>query len=383
MKLLYCIPALYNAGGMERVITEKVNYLATLAGYEITIVTTDQQGREIRFQLDNSINLIHLNIDFDSHLNEKLLSKFLLHKKKLKQYKSELIQIINRLDIDICISLCGKEIEFLGELPVKSIKVAEMHFSMNNRKQFILARHTGPFWNILGNLRTYQLKKSVRNLDKLIVLANDDLKQWRKIHKNVLLIPNPNPLSNSTYSNLKSKRVISVGKLDPQKGYDLLIESWALVAQKHSDWLLDIFGIGEWEGKLRRRIDELDLSKCINLRGATDDVLSEYLDSSIYVMSSRYEGLPMVLIEAMSCGLPIVSFDCKCGPRELIKEGINGFLVKPFEIEQLADKICELIEDEPLRELMGANAQKEVKRFSKLSVMHLWISLFDQLMNVN
>ena len=107
MKLLYCIPALYNAGGMERVITEKVNYLSTLAGYEITIVTTDQLGREIRFQLNNSINVIHLNIDFDSHLNEKLLSKFLLHKRKLKQYKSELIQIINRLDIDICISLCA------------------------------------------------------------------------------------------------------------------------------------------------------------------------------------------------------------------------------------------------------------------------------------
>ena len=383
MKLLYCIPALYNAGGMERVITEKVNYLATLAGYEITIVTTDQQGREIRFQLDNSINIIHLNIDFDSHLNEKLLSKFLLHKRKLKQYKSELIQIINRLDIDICVSLCGKEIEFLGELPVKSKKVAEMHFSLNNRKQFILARHTGFFWSILGNLRTYQLKKSVRNLDKLIVLTNDDLKQWRKTHNNVLIIPNPNPLSNSTYSNLKSKRVISVGKLDPQKGYDLLIESWAIVAQKHPDWMLDIFGVGEWEGKLIRSIDVLDLSKCISLRGATDDVLSEYLGSSIYVMSSRYEGLPMVLIEAMSCGLPIVSFDCECGPRELIKEGINGFLVKPFETEQLADKICELIEDEPLRELMGVNAQKEVKRFSKLSVMHQWISLFDQLLNVN
>jgi glycosyltransferase involved in cell wall biosynthesis len=379
MKLLYCIPELYNAGGMERVITEKVNYLATLANYEITIVTTDQQDKDIRFKLDNRIRLIHLNIDFDSHLNEKLFKKFLLHKRKLKLYRSKLIRIINELGVDICISLCGKEIEFLGNLPVKSKKIAEIHFSMNNRKQFILARHTGFIWSIFGDIRTYQLKKSVINFDKLIVLTNNDFQQWKNTHKNVLLIPNPNPLSNSIYSNLKSKRVITIGKLDPQKGYDLLIESWALVARKFPDWSLDIFGVGEWEHKLRSRIDELSLTTKVNLCGLTDDVLSNYLNSSIYVMSSRYEGLPMVLIEAMSCGLPIVSFDCEFGPSEIISDGKDGFLIPANDITQLAEKICMLIENKSLRMEFGLRAKNSAKRFSKLPIMNQWISLFDSL----
>ncbi len=380
MKILYCIPSLSNAGGMERVITEKVNYLIQLPGYEITIVTTDQNGRPIYFSLDEKIQLIHLDIDFDGHFSENLLKKYFLHQKKLKIYKQKLISILKQLQVDICISFCGKEIEFLANLNVKCKKIAEIHFAMNVRKQFITSRHKGYLWSLLGEIRTQQLKKATKGLDKLIVLTKADQKQWEFSHKNVIQIPNPNPLENQEFSTLLNKRIISVGKLDPQKGFDMLIEAWALVVDKHSDWVLDIFGEGEWELMLQNRINELNISDQIKLRGKTSDVVSYYLGSSVYVMSSRYEGLPMVLIEAMSCGLPIVSFDCEYGPREVITDGKNGFLVVPNNYIELAEKICILIENEKLRLQMGRQSLEDVEKYAKEPIMQKWIILFDELM---
>lgn len=378
MKLLYCIPALYNAGGMERVISEKANYLVNLPNYEISIVTTDQNGRDLRFPLDNRINLVHLNINFDGHYSENLLKKYFLHQKKTRIYKQKLVQLIKELEVDICISLCGKEIDFLADLPVKCKKIGEIHFSMNYRKQFLTARHKGYIWSFLGEIRTQQLKKVTERLDSLVVLTRADQMQWQQSHNNIILIPNPNPLNDKLVSILQNNRVISVGKLDAQKGYDMLIDIWALVAVKHPEWVLDIFGIGEWEQMLLGKIKELKLESSIHLCGSAIDVTSQYIESSIYVMSSRYEGFGMVLVEAMSCGLPVVSFDCEYGPGEIIYDGINGFLIKPNNIRLFAEKICTLIENENLRKAMGNKALESVERYAKETIMQKWIGLFQK-----
>lgn len=383
MNLLYCIPALYNAGGMERVLTEKVNYLINIPNYKITIITTDQGSKPIRFELDGRIKIVHLDLDFDGHFSENLLIKYYLHKKKLNLYKLNLVNLIKESNIDICISLCGKEIEFLYNLPVKCKKIAEIHFAMNIRKQFITARHKGFLWELLGEFRTFQLKKSVKKLDKLVVLTLDDKKQWEKTHSNVVKISNSNHLNNNFFSNLKSKKVISVGKLDPQKGYDILIDSWKLVNLKHPDWELDIFGVGEQQIMLENKIVEYNLLKTVNLKGSTNDVASQYLNSSIYVMSSRYEGFGMVLIEAMSCGLPVISFDCEFGPREIITEGVDGFLVEPCNSNELAEKIIFLIENNSILQEMGKNGIESVKRFSKPKIMNEWMDLFTSLNHLN
>jgi len=379
MKLLYCIPALNNAGGMERVLTEKVNYLINRPDYAITIVTTEQKNRDIRFALDKRIRVVNLDLNFNDHFENTLFKKYVLHKTKLKSYKQKLTELITELNIDICISLCGKEIEFLSDLNVSCKKVAEIHFSMNNRMQFIMSRHNGFIWKSLGKIRTYQLKKSVSKIDKLIVLTQKDKTQWERTHNNIICIPNPNPLSNQTVANLDRHRVITVGKLDAQKGYDILINVWALVHQKFPFWKLDIFGVGEWNEMLYNRICELDLSDSVKLCGLTNNVTEEYLKSSIYVMSSRYEGLPMVLIEAMSCGLPLVSFDCEYGPSEIITDAVDGFLVEENNLEKFAAKICLLIENDELRKDMGNMASINVQRYSKDKIMNQWIGLFESL----
>lgn len=379
MKIAYCIPSLYNSGGMERILTAKINYLANLNKYELFVITTDQKGRPIKFPLDERIKLIHFDIDFDRHYNDNLIRKHLHHKKDIYIYKQKLIKIIDSEKIDVCISLGGKEIEFLSRLPVKCKKVAEMHFSMNFREQFLVSRHSGLIWKLLGKIRTQQLKKCTKKLDKLIVLTESDKKQWEKTHKNVEQISNFIPFDNTTVSNLEHKKVITVGRLDAQKGYDMLIDSWKYVATKHPDWELNIYGIGEWEKMLQDKINKYDLKNQVHLKGSSENIISKYVENSMYVMSSRYEGFPMVLIEAMSCGLPVVSFNCEFGPNEIIKNGVDGFLVENGNIIQLAERINALIENEILRKEMGEKAYLNAKRFSKEIIMKQWIELFESL----
>lgn len=379
MKLLYCIPSLCNPGGMERVLTEKINYLSNLPDFDITVVTTDQMAKSLRFPLNDNVRVIHLDIDFNSHYSAGILNKIILHRKKIAIYKEKLKHIIIDSKTDICISLCGKEIDFLYKLSVNCKNIAELHFAMNYRKQFLTSNHSGFLWEFLGEIRTDQLKKAVKSLDKLVVLTNNDLDQWKVTHRNVTQIPNVNPLNNPEKSKLISKKVVSLGKLDAQKGYDMLIDAWRLIAPNHPDWTLEIYGQGEWYQMLQDKIINYNLQGKIILKDVVSNVEKVYCESSIYVMSSRYEGLPMVLIEAMSCGLPIVSFDCEHGPKEIITDGYDGFLVEPNNIEQLAEKICHLIENENLRINMGSNAIVSVKRFSKEPIMQKWIELFNQI----
>jgi glycosyltransferase involved in cell wall biosynthesis len=377
MKLLYCIPSLYNPGGMERVLTEKINYLSNLPDFDITVLTTDQMGKSLRFSLNDNVRVIHLDIDFNSHYSAGIFNKIILHRKKIAIYKEKLEHIIIDSKIDICISLCGKEIDFLYKLPVQCKKIAELHFAMNYRKQFLISNHRGFLWEFLGEIRTYQLKKAVKSLDKLVVLTKNDLDQWKVTHRNVTQIPNVNPLNNPEKSKLTSKKVVSLGRLDAQKGYDMLIDAWRLIAPNHPDWTLEIFGQGEWHKLLQDKIAHYNLKEKVVLKGIVSNVEKVYCDSSIYVMSSRYEGFPMVLIEAMSCGLPIVSFDCEHGPREIITDEHDGFLVEPNNIIKLAEKICILIEQEDLRFKMGLLAIEKIKSFSKETIMKKWIELFN------
>jgi glycosyltransferase involved in cell wall biosynthesis len=376
MKLLYFTPSLYNPGGMERVLTEKVNYLVDKLGYDITIVTTEQLGRPCFFLLSDKVKLINLDIDFIKHYNLNYLIKTIAHYKKLRLYKKNVQDILKNINPDICISLCGKEIDFLSRLKNGIPKIAEIHFAMNIRKQFLMARKSGVFWEIVGNIRTAQLKKSIKKLDRLVVLTSQDKKQWPKSFNNITHIPNPNPLKGDQISAVQNKRVITVGKLDAQKGYDLLIEVWSIVAEKHPDWILDIYGQGEYHDLLYNKIKYLNLIDKVNLKGISKNIEIEYLDSSIYVMSSRYEGFGMVLLEAMSCGLPVVSFDCQYGPGELIVDGENGFLIPPNDVKELAGKLCFLIENLEIREKMSIKAKEYSKKYEISKIMKQWDTLF-------
>lgn len=380
MKIVYCIPSLEHPGGMERVLTEKANYLSSVCGYDISIVMTEGDGT-VNFPLLDAIKVLNFKLDFNAHFSKNILFRMYCHKKKLSTYKKMLEAYLKDNQVDICVSLCGKEIEFLSSLKDSSKKVAEIHFSQNFRKLFVLSRHSGFFWQMVGDIRTWQLKQVTKKIDQLVVLTSQDYLQWKKTHTNVIAIPNPSPFATESLADKNSKRVIAVGKLDAQKGFDNLIDSWKIVKEKYPEWKLDIYGKGELCSQLQNQINALSLENVVRLKGVCTDIFPQYLEHSIYVMTSRYEGLPMVLIEAMECGLPLVSFDCECGPREVIKDGQNGFLTPLGDITFFANRVCELIGSKDMRVEMGAMSKSMAAAYRIDEVMKSWITLFSNINN--
>ncbi len=382
MRILYCIPHLYNSGGMERVLTQKVNWLAAHTQHEITILTTEPVPAgtpKCYFPLSEKVQVVELNIDFNADYTKPLLSKYFAHMRRMNAYKRALTEYIGQHGIDLCISLGGKEIAFLRHLPCRTI--AEMHFAMNQRRQLIEANHKSLFWSLVGEVRTKQLVQAVKPLERLVVLTEADKAAWEKAGcKNVTVIPNPCILNNSPFSILNSqfpKTVLAVGRLHEQKGFDLLLQAWQPIEKHYPEWQLRIVGEGPKRAELETQVRELTLRHAI-IAGRTENVAEEYAAASLFVLSSRYEGLPLALIEAMWCGVPCVAFDCPQGPAELLADG-RGWLVENGNVEKLTQQIVYAISHP---EEAAARAQKAQAfaqaTYSEAAIMPRWICIIEQ-----
>ena len=381
MNLLYCIPHLYNSGGMERVLTQKVNWLAAHTDYTITIVTTEPTPTgmsDIYFPLDKRVKVVALNVDFNADYHKCLFPKWLGHTRRMRLYRQKLTDYILREKINLCISLCGKEIAFLNQLPCRTI--AESHFAKEQRTQLLMANHSGWFWALLGRVRTWQLVQSVKPLERLVVLTEADKAAWEKAGcTNVTVIPNPCMLDNCQLSTIHSqfpKTVLAVGRLHEQKGFDLLLQAWKPIEKTYSDWSLRIVGEGPKRAELEAQIESQGLKRVV-LAGATNNVLDEYEAASIFVLSSRYEGLPLALIEAMWCGLPCIAFDCPQGPAELLAEN-RGWLVPDGDIAELTAQIAYALShpEEALKRAQKAQSFAQTT-YSEAAIMPQWVQLIE------
>jgi glycosyltransferase involved in cell wall biosynthesis len=195
----------------------------------------------------------------------------------------------------------------------------------------------------------------------------------------VTCIPNGVSDGGDVRSSNHNKVVIAAGRLAPQKGFDRLIPAWAQVARRHVDWELKIFGGGKLQGELEQQIDELGLRGSARLMGYTDKLPQAMAEASFYVMSSRFEGFPMVLLEAMRCGLPIVSYDCPNGPRDLITHGRDGFLVPNGDVDGLAAAMIEMIELGDARRSFGEAALQKSKQYEMPAIARRWEELLEEL----
>ena len=348
---MYLIDTLYNSGGMEKCLTQKANILAGEYGYEVVIVTCHQKGRPLFYSLSRCVR--HIDLDVNIHFPFAIW----LYLKRLRE--------IIRCELpDVVISLCGKELFVLDRLGDKSRKVAEFHFSYRSLQL------RGKF------LKLWMMRSAVRKLDRFVVLTAQDRKLWSRITGNVEQIYNFSPDSPDHPARLERKCCLCVGRMQKQKNHRDLIRAWRIVSSRHPDWELDLYGCGVLEGMTRHLVRRYSLSESVKIHKPVKDLDPVIDSSSIFVLTSRYEGFPMVLLEASTAGVPIVSYDCPCGPSEIIDDGRTGFIVAPGDREALADKICELIENEQMRRAFGKAAYARSRIFDRDDVMRRWDGLF-------
>lgn len=373
MKIVYCIAGTYNSGGMERVLANKANWLVQ-NGYEVSVLTTDQKGRASFFEMDSRIKLYDLGVNYEDNNGKSFLNKLIHYPFKQWKHRRALKRILPELKADVVISMFCNDASILPKIKDGSRKVLEIHFSRFKRLQY----GRKGIWKIADEFRSKNDLRVVSKFHKFIVLTEEDRGYWGDLD-NIQVIPNARSFVVEEPATLDEKKVIAVGRYCYQKDLGKLIDAWRIVCQTVSDWKLHLVGDGEDREMLQQQIERLRLNDSVVLGRAETDMKTVYRNASLLALSSRYEGLPMVLLEAQAAGLPIVSFKCKCGPKDVIEDGIDGILVEEGDVEGLAVGMLRLIQNEGLRKSMGVAAYRRSERYAEENVMGQWTTLFDNL----
>ena len=374
-RIVYCTPALYFAGGMERVLTMKANYFAEHFGYDVTIILTDGKEKPIFYPLSDKVKVINLDIGFEELWTCSFLKKIFFYLKKQHLYKKLLNRELMRIRPDITVSMLRREINFINDIQDGSKKIGEIHINRANFRNF---EGNNALKNLFSKFWMNSLLSKLQRLDRFVVLTEKDKEAWVELN-NVCVIPNPLSFTSTRHSDLSEKRIIAVGRYCHEKGYDLLLKAWGIVQNRTTDWRLEIFGEGD-RTQYEEMVDTLNLDRhrCV-LNGRSSRIQDEFLNSSLSVCSSKFEGFGLVITEAMACGLPVVSFDCPWGPRAIISDGEDGMLVENGNVDKLAEALVLMIQNPKQRKAMADKAIENVQRFRIDQIAGLWKSLFESL----
>lgn len=373
MKIVYCINSVYLLGGMEKVTIVKANALARIPGNEVWIVVTDAQKEPV-VPLER-VHLVNLNVRYYDG-NDGLFKYY----QKTRLHKKRLMQCLNNIKPDVVIATGQSEKNLVPSLKIISnpVIILEMHFE----KQFRMKKNLHGVKSILfaRGANFYDNHWRFKRYDHIVILTKEDLQRNWNGWKNVSVIPNPLTSIVEENSACDARIAIAMGRLVYQKNFASLIRIWEKVAVKHPEWRLEIWGNGCLRQSLQQQIEEAGLGDKVFLKGYTCEPLKTMSQSSMFLLSSRYEGLPLVILEAMSVGLPIVSYMCPTGPQDILDDGKTGYLVPTGEEEAFAEKVCALIENDTLRKSMGEAALKESKKYGVDEIVPHWMMLFKDLL---
>ena len=368
MRILYVCRSLAYWGGIERVLVDKMNYLVKMYGVEVYMLTTDQGNHPVPFQLEPEVHLEDLDIRFHRHYRYRILKRIMVAKRLERLFKKKLSVRLHEIkpDVIVCTTANYVDLNILAKLKGNIPLVVESH-SIN--------RKTLGQKGLRNRYADYMYRKALSKAWMIVLLTEGDAAEWRKEFHNVCVIPNMVHLNVGDVSSLDNKRVIWVGRFDYQKRPMEVILLWKSVFPKYPDWHLDLYGEGEQAFLLEETASSLGMN--IHIHPPTSSIFDCYRKSSLLVSTSLFEPFGLVIPEAMSCGLPVVAYDCPFGPASIISDGIDGFLVENDNIEMMAERMCLLMDDYTLRLKMGESAIKSSSRYSADNIMPLWRNLFD------
>lgn len=362
MKILYVTDQLYLHGGIEKMLAQKINHWITNYNYEVVLCTSEQRGHGFVYPVDAKLSHIDLAVNYTrtkSYFHPENLLKSIRHFNSLKA-------LLKSQQPDIIISVNYTPEQFFLPFLAKHIpKVKEFHASG--------VTFTKP--ETIGEKLKNQLFLLLGRYEAKVVLNPDEKKYYP--FEGLSVIPNFIEIKAAQQRIIPEKTVLAAGRIAPVKQFDHLIKAWSQIASDFPDWQLKIFGNGDAHliAHLHNLIDDLQLSN-IQLLEATNHLEQEMQKAAIYAMTSATECFPMVLLEAQAAGLPIISYNCPHGPRNIINANRDGWLSPHNEISIFAEKLSELMENDSLREAIGKAAKKNVVRFSKEEIMKQWNALF-------
>lgn len=359
----------------------KANALAEIKDNDVYVFVTDnKEGVQVQ-QLSNKVHLIDLDINYyKGDTKRSKLANYLIGQMQRRVHKKKLYEELCRIKPDVVISVGTSEKYMLLSMRNRTWKIMrEFHHVRKNYRSktanSLIEKVLAPF------LDFFEFKLKDKYYDRIVVLTEGDKEANWKGWDNVRVMPNPVSFECQSPARLNEKTVVAIGRLDPIKNFPSLINAFKIVAQLHPDWTLKIYGDGAMRGDLEAQIKELELNNNVYLMGFTNSIEEALSSSSVFVLSSITEGFPLVILEAMECGVPVVSYQCPYGPQDIISDGKDGFLVPVGDEQMMADRICRLIEDEELRQRMGAAAKETAKQYHSDEITKQWMTLFGELVN--
>ncbi|MBU8883065.1 glycosyltransferase family 4 protein [Kaistella sp. DKR-2] len=363
MKLLYITNGITGSGGLERVLSVKASLLAEEYGYEVHLLSLNEAGKSAFFNFSDQISRHSVSVEGNT-----------LH--YLRQYVGGIRRKVKEIKPDV-ISVCddGLKSFFLPKIIGNKIPVIyERHVSQlieNGKGQNELEK-------LMSSLKFRMMNRLAKSFDRFVVLTDGNTKEWNL--NNLVVIPNPLPFYPEQVSSLHRRKVIAVGKQSYQKAYDLLLESWNQLPAKLKDWELHIFGKKEESLQLPALAQKMGIAETVFFHSPEKNIEARFLESSVFVLSSRYEGFGMVIIEAMACGLPVVSFDCPHGPADIITDGKDGFLAENGNTEKLSEHLATLMNSAELRQRLGTEGRKTAQNYRPEVIVQQWNCLFKSLL---
>ena len=354
MRICFFLGGFYQNGGIGRVSSVLANRLVEDPNIEIVTLGYFNPQKPNIYRISDEIQQ---KFFLDSYQS---MAKLMLKggERKLKRFLQE-------NDIDILIA-CGALFFPISARACKGIKT-----------KCICWEHSDPEGNNDHRGQSFARKYGIKRSDLNIVLTKRALRVYKEKYRvgNTIQIYNPidpEVLNSAKTYNPESKKIISVGRLTYQKYFDAAIEVASKVLPSHPDWEWDIFGQGDELNHLMLLISEKGIEKQMHFRGQVSDLYERYSDYSLMVMTSRYEGFPMTLLEGMGNGLPLVSFDIPTGPDEIIDDGKNGYLIKAFEIKTMIERINDIVENQALREELSKGSIEKRSMFVEEGIVQEW-----------
>lgn len=344
-------------------LSVKASALAEHCGYEVHILALNEpESQQPFFTFSDKIIRHSLKVG-GNPLNY------------IRSYRNGIQNAVNRIKPDV-VAVCDDGLKgfFIPKILGKKTPVVyERHVS----KMISLAEKEG-LGKKMAEIQFTLMNRLASNFDAFVVLTEGNRNEWKHL-KNLVVIPNPLPFYPEASAPLTSKKVIAVGKYSHQKGFDLLLEAWARLPHHLKDWELHLYGKQDRLQALTQQAEQLGVASKVKFHGPDKNIEERFMESSVFVLASRYEGFGMVIIEAMACGLPVVSFDCPYGPSDIITDGEDGFLAGNGDVAALSAKLRELMGSADLRKTMGTAAKMNVRRYLADNVVEQWDQLFKKL----